>query len=293
VRVRPDERRLSQACDFHRRHGHGPPEGVGGTQLAATTNGLGSPCVLGPRGILSSLHQGVRRHHRSSHSPATQGFLSLGCQSRVNVPRPPARSHNSAHSPAIGLRRALHRGVRHARGGHRRSASLGAWADRILQPPARTVALRTRSIGAGTYWARDHRVPVEALPMGWSFLIHTDHYNLKFLLDQKLATIPQHQWVSNLLGFDFHVEYKPSIANVVANALSRRDLETEPSILALSVPSFELFEDLQHAFTSDLALRSLRDKVEWGGGTWRQLAHHEWPGYHRWPRLHPRRLVVD
>jgi hypothetical protein len=102
--------------------------------------------------------------------------------------------------------------------------------------------------------------------MGWSFLIHTDHYNLKFLLDQKLATIPQHQWVSNLLGFDFHVEYKPSIANVVANALSRRDLETEPSILALSVPSFELFEDLQHAFTSDLALRSLRDKVEWGGG---------------------------
>jgi hypothetical protein len=129
--------------------------------------------------------------------------------------------------------------------------------------------------------------------MGWSFLIHTDHYNLKFLLDQKLATIPQHQWVSNLLGFDFHVEYKPSIANVVANALSRRDLETEPSILALSAPSFELFEDLQHAFTSDLALHSLCDKVEWGGGTWRQLAHHEWPGYHRWPRLHPRRLVVD
>jgi hypothetical protein len=38
---------------------------------------------------------------------------------------------------------------------------------------------------------------------GRPFFIRTDHYNRKFLLDQKLATIPQHQWVSKLLGFDF------------------------------------------------------------------------------------------
>lgn len=42
---------------------------------------------------------------------------------------------------------------------------------------------------------------------GRSFLVRTDHYNLKFLLDQHLATIPQHQWVSKLLSFDFSVEY--------------------------------------------------------------------------------------
>jgi hypothetical protein len=31
---------------------------------------------------------------------------------------------------------------------------------------------------------------------------------LKFLLDQRLATIPQHHWVRKLLSFDFEVEYK-------------------------------------------------------------------------------------
>jgi hypothetical protein len=70
------------------------------------------------------------------------------------------------------------------------------------------------------------------------------HYNLKFLLDQKLATIPQHQGVSKLLGFDFSVEYKPGAANVVADTLSRCDWEVTPSILALSALMFELFDDL-------------------------------------------------
>nr|QHU79743.1 hypothetical protein [Oryza coarctata] len=55
------------------------------------------------------------------------------------------------------------------------------------------------------------------------FLIKTDHYSLKYLLDQRLASIPQHHWVGKLLGFDFSVEYKARKANTVANALSRHD----------------------------------------------------------------------
>ena len=31
---------------------------------------------------------------------------------------------------------------------------------------------------------------------GRSFKIRTDHYNLKYLLDQRLSTVPQHQWIS-------------------------------------------------------------------------------------------------
>ena len=53
---------------------------------------------------------------------------------------------------------------------------------------------------------------------GRSFVIKTDHAYLKFLLDQCLATIPQHHWVSKLLGFDFSVQYKPDCANVVVDA---------------------------------------------------------------------------
>jgi hypothetical protein len=36
-----------------------------------------------------------------------------------------------------------------------------------------------------------------------------------------LATVPQHQWASKLLGFDFQVEYKPGKRSVVADALAK------------------------------------------------------------------------
>ena len=52
------------------------------------------------------------------------------------------------------------------------------------------------------------------------------HFSLKFLLDQRLVTIPQHHWVSKLLGFNFAVEYKPAATNVVADALSRCNTDT-------------------------------------------------------------------
>ena len=82
---------------------------------------------------------------------------------------------------------------------------------------------------------------------GRAFLVRIDHYSLKFLLDQRLSTIPQHHWVGKLLGFDFSVEYKPGTTNTVADALSRRDTTEEGSILALSVPRFDFVDCLRQA----------------------------------------------
>ena len=48
------------------------------------------------------------------------------------------------------------------------------------------------------------------------FLVRLDHYSLKFLLDQRLSTVPQHQWISKLFGFGFDVEYQPKRLNTVA-----------------------------------------------------------------------------
>jgi hypothetical protein len=79
---------------------------------------------------------------------------------------------------------------------------------------------------------------------GHRFLIKTNHYSLKYLLDQRLATIPQHHWVGKLLGFDFSIEYKPGTTNVVADALSRRDTE-EGDLLALSAPWFDFIDRLR------------------------------------------------
>ena len=60
-------------------------------------------------------------------------------------------------------------------------------------------------------------------------MIRTNHYSLKYLLDQRLSTVPQHQWVSKPFGFDFAVEYRPGRLNIAADALSRWDEESSPS----------------------------------------------------------------
>jgi hypothetical protein len=88
---------------------------------------------------------------------------------------------------------------------------------------------------------------------GQHFLIRTDHYSLKFLLDQRLSTVPQHQWISKLFGFDFTMEYRLGRLNTVADALSRRDSEREAegtegaAVSALSGPSFAFLDDVCRA----------------------------------------------
>jgi hypothetical protein len=97
---------------------------------------------------------------------------------------------------------------------------------------------------------------------GDPFLIKIDHFSLKYLLDQRLATIPQHQWASKLIGFDFKVEFKPGSSNVVADALSRRDTEEEAAGMALSIPSFQLFDDIRDEFDKDPDLQALKNEVQ-------------------------------
>jgi len=79
---------------------------------------------------------------------------------------------------------------------------------------------------------------------GRYFVVGTDHRSLRFILDQRLTTIPQHQWASKLIGFDFLVEYKPGALNVVADALSCHD-EHLGDAMAISVPQFALFDEVR------------------------------------------------
>lgn len=64
---------------------------------------------------------------------------------------------------------------------------------------------------------------------GRPFRIRMDHYSLKFLLDQRLSTMPQHQWISKFFVFDFSLEYHSGRLNTVADALSRRDPVAMPT----------------------------------------------------------------
>lgn len=91
---------------------------------------------------------------------------------------------------------------------------------------------------------------------GRAFTVRTDHRPLKFLLDQRLSTIPQHNWVSKLFGYDLTVEYRPGKQNVAADALSRRD-EDSSSVMALSMPSFDLFSELRAEHQANVKVQQI------------------------------------
>jgi hypothetical protein len=87
-----------------------------------------------------------------------------------------------------------------------------------------------------------------------------------------LSTIPQHQWASKLLGFNFQVEYKPGAHNVVADALSRRNTETA-TVVAISGPSLQLFNNLRREIDNDPTFSALRIDAVVGnrGADWRVM----------------------
>ncbi|CAO2038547.1 unnamed protein product [Urochloa humidicola] len=98
---------------------------------------------------------------------------------------------------------------------------------------------------------------------GRAFIVRTDHYALKFMFDQRLSTIPQHQWVSKLFGFDFRVEYRLGWLNTVADALSRRDRDTM-ELHALSSPSFDIYNELHREMAATAALRDFLLEIRTG-----------------------------
>jgi hypothetical protein len=95
------------------------------------------------------------------------------------------------------------------------------------------------------------------------FIVKTDHYSLKYLLDQRLATIPQHHWVGKLLGFDFTVEYRSGATNTLVDALSRRDTDTA-GLMAISAPRFDFIARLRQAQATDPSLVAILDEIRAG-----------------------------
>lgn len=85
--------------------------------------------------------------------------------------------------------------------------------------------------------------------IGHRFKIVTDHCTLKYFLEQQLNTPTQHRWLIKLLGYNFKIEHPLESLNSALDALSHRhELLT---IMGLSTPIFNYFDELQHACVTD------------------------------------------
>ena len=64
--------------------------------------------------------------------------------------------------------------------------------------------------------------------LGRPFVIKTDHQSLKYILEQRIATLAQQKLLAKLLGYLFVVKYKKGCDNKVVDALSRKvDVDVE------------------------------------------------------------------
>ncbi|XP_068666470.1 uncharacterized protein [Aristolochia californica] len=101
-------------------------------------------------------------------------------------------------------------------------------------------------------------------------IIHTDHYSLKFLLDQRISTSPQQHWLSKLMGFDFQVGHKAVTLNKATDALSRC-IEHQLQLAAISHPTPLLLDSIWEANQYNPQLQALSQQiaastksVQWG-----------------------------
>ncbi len=58
--------------------------------------------------------------------------------------------------------------------------------------------------------------------MGSSFVIYTNHKNLKYLFTQKELNMKQRRWLEYIKDYDYSVEYTEGKGNLVADTLSRK-----------------------------------------------------------------------
>lgn len=90
-----------------------------------------------------------------------------------------------------------------------------------------------------------------------NFIVHTDQKSLKFLLEQRLIWVEHQKWVTKLLCCDFEIQYRPSLENKAADALSRLPRIADLAVVTVS-KALDLGE-LQVQLGTDERLAGIRE----------------------------------
>ncbi|GJX70995.1 putative reverse transcriptase domain-containing protein [Tanacetum coccineum] len=70
---------------------------------------------------------------------------------------------------------------------------------------------------------------------GTKSVIYTDHKSLQYIFDQKDLNMHQRRWIELLSDYECEIKYHPGKANVVADALSRKERLKPRRVHAMSI----------------------------------------------------------
>ncbi|GKE92099.1 putative reverse transcriptase domain-containing protein, partial [Tanacetum coccineum] len=94
-----------------------------------------------------------------------------------------------------------------------------AYASRQLKPNEENYTTHDLELGAVVFALKIRRNYL----YGTKCTMFTDHKSLQHILDQKELNMRQRRWLELLADYDCEIRYHPGKANVVADALSRKE----------------------------------------------------------------------
>lgn len=232
--------------------------------------------ILGSCGLVRQVHPRLQLHHRTSHQApqggvwlvvggghnflGTQGSLVNGLV--LHMPNFSKSFIAKCDASGFGFGVMLHQGDR----------PIAFFSMPIAPHHAKLATYERERIGlvqAVQHWR----------PYLWGhpFVVHMDHYSLKYLMGQGLSTIPQDHWVSKIFGFDFSMEFRLGHLNTIVDTLSRWDSmadELPPSRLPTSTSSLTFVKRWPPTLSSPPLLPKLQTaRLAYHGASWMVSSH--------------------
>ena len=96
--------------------------------------------------------------------------------------------------------------------------------------------------------------------LGRRFGIRTDHSNLKYILEQRIAIMDQQRWIAKLMGYDYEIKNWLGRENKAADAVSR--MHGEVSAITYQQPTW--LEEIRNEALHDPKLSSIKEAMQKG-----------------------------